>query len=74
MDEVALRQLVRDVVSRHLQQDAQASVTAGASAVPSWKTHTSHVRFDLAPTSDGACIVEPAVPCNHCGYCQSMGH
>ncbi len=23
---------------------------------------------------DGACIIEPAVRCNHCGYCQSLGH
>ena len=23
---------------------------------------------------DGNCIIEPAVRCNHCGYCQSFGH
>ena len=23
---------------------------------------------------DGACLIEPAVRCNHCGYCQSYGH
>jgi hypothetical protein len=23
---------------------------------------------------DGACLIEPAVGCNHCGYCQSYGH
>jgi hypothetical protein len=69
MDEAALRQLVREAVSRHLQQDGGA-----ASASAPWKTHASHVRFELAPTSDGACIVEPAVRCTHCGYCQSMGH
>ncbi len=23
---------------------------------------------------DGHCLIEPAVRCNHCGYCQSMGH
>ncbi len=70
MDEAALRQLVREVVSRHLQQDG----VPAANAAPPWKTHVSHVRFELAPTPDGACIVEPAVRCNHCGYCQSMGH
>jgi hypothetical protein len=24
--------------------------------------------------TDGPCIIEPTVQCNHCGYCQSMGH
>ena len=24
--------------------------------------------------ADGACIIEPAVTCNHCGYCKSYGH
>jgi hypothetical protein len=24
--------------------------------------------------ADGPCIIEPAVMCNHCGYCKSMGH
>src|SRR6266576_3296916 len=23
---------------------------------------------------EGACLIEPAVRCNHCGYCLSMGH
>ena len=70
MGEAALRQLGREVVTRHLQQDAVAAANPSAP----WKAHASHVRFELAPTSDGTCIVEPAVRCNHCGYCQSMGH
>ncbi len=24
--------------------------------------------------SDGRCLIEPAVACTHCGYCQSLGH
>jgi hypothetical protein len=23
---------------------------------------------------DGPCLIEPAVMCNHCGYCKSYGH
>ena len=23
---------------------------------------------------DGACLIEPTVRCNHCGYCLSYGH
>jgi threonine dehydrogenase-like Zn-dependent dehydrogenase len=21
-----------------------------------------------------ACVIEPSVPCDHCGYCKSHGH
>lgn len=34
----------------------------------------SHERFALSPAPDGRCFIEPAVACNHCGYCQSYGH
>lgn len=70
MDEAVLRQIVRDVVARQLQ----GAGTTPASPMPAWKSHASHGRFELAPSPDGACIVEPAVRCNHCGFCQSMGH
>lgn len=37
--------------------------------------HVSAARFViLRPPEDTACIVEPSVPCNHCGYCQCLGH
>jgi hypothetical protein len=35
--------------------------------------HASHFRYTL-PESGGPCLIEPAVRCNHCGYCQSHGH
>jgi hypothetical protein len=38
--------------------------------------HSSHALFVVSSGADesGPCIIEPAVSCNHCGYCQSMGH
>jgi hypothetical protein len=36
-------------------------------------THASHFRYAL-PGSGGPCLIEPAVTCNHCGYCESHGH
>ena len=39
--------------------------------------HPSHVILKVLPGSqidDGMCVIEPAVRCNHCGYCQSYGH
>jgi hypothetical protein len=74
-----LRVLVRDAIVRH---GRAASAPAGARPDPPGasgifdRTHASHVRLPLAGGSegDGLCLIEPAVRCNHCGYCQSFGH
>jgi hypothetical protein len=47
-----------------------------AAPLAAMRQHPSH---DLLPVpagadSDGPCVIEPAVPCNHCGYCKSYGH
>ena len=64
-----LRALVRDSIARHAGQ-------AGPPPRDGFETvHASHARFlRLTPTEDGQCVIEPAVRCNHCGYCQSYGH
>jgi hypothetical protein len=38
--------------------------------------HASHHLLPLARGGDldGACLIEPTVRCNHCGYCLSYGH
>jgi hypothetical protein len=69
MNEQELRGLVREAVERHLgrprplfEHDAQ---------------HTSHILLNVVPGSeidDGTCLIEPAVRCNHCGFCRSYGH
>jgi len=71
MDEQALRALVREAVARHLQQPGGGRLEPGA--VLTLTTHASHGRYVL-PESDGPCLIEPTVQCNHCGYCQSHGH
>lgn len=71
MDEQALRELVRQAVARHL---GGAEERDGGAVRPLVLTsHASHSRYPL-PESDGPCLIEPAVRCNHCGYCQSHGH
>ena len=71
MDEQALRALVREAVARHLQQPAGVRPEPGS--VLTLTAHASHGRYGL-PESDGPCLIEPTVQCNHCGYCQSHGH
>jgi hypothetical protein len=75
VDEQALRAVIRDAVSRHLsggRGDSGPSGTPGTFGT----LHSSHARFNLLSGGDieGPCLIEPAVSCNHCGYCLSHGH
>ena len=70
MNEDILRTMIREAVARHLV----AGETAKRDEYPlTFGTHASHFRYALPP-SDGPCLIEPAVQCNHCGYCESHGH
>jgi hypothetical protein len=70
ISDLELRALVRDAIARE-----SARHTADESGNDRDVTHASHARFlRLAPSEDGQCVIEPAVRCNHCGYCQSYGH
>jgi len=75
MTEQELRALVRQAIARH----AGAAPGSGGrvlSPPPSILLDPAHAMF-VVPTgadADGPCIIEPAVMCNHCGYCKSLGH
>jgi len=77
MTDQELRSLVRQVIDQHLPPAAPASTLPGAGMPPfsgaASGAHASHLLLVVAE-SDGPCIIEPAVPCNHCGYCKSLGH
>lgn len=68
MNEELLRQMVREAVARRLTHGSD-TVTVPMELV----RHSSHYRYGLPP-SDGPCLIEPKVQCNHCGYCESHGH
>jgi hypothetical protein len=72
MNEDALRALVRDAIAR-LESRPAAPAPPDPAALVSFQSHPASYRYNLVPT-DGPCLIEPAVPCNHCGYCQSHGH
>ena len=72
-----LRALIRDAVARHLDRQRREDVAPGMlDAARPLQEHPSHGRLRLArgADGDGACLIEPDVGCNHCGYCQSYGH
>jgi hypothetical protein len=72
MTEQELRTLVRDAIARHAAKPVEAMPPRAMSP----HQHTSHtlIAVPAGADDDGLCIIEPAVSCNHCGYCKSLGH
>jgi len=69
--------MIRESIARHVGGDAAAApLAAGASPAAPYVGHASFVRLPLTSggDEDGMCLIEPAVRCTHCGYCQSFGH
>ena len=75
MNEQELRGMIRDSIAKHLGA-SPAEPASSELPTASLRLHASHGTFALARGSDddGACIIEPSVRCNHCGYCVSFGH
>ncbi len=75
MTEQELRALVRDAIARHA---GGSPATAGARLSPAadLRQHASHGLLAVVTGADlgGPCIIEPAVTCDHCGFCKSYGH
>jgi hypothetical protein len=79
MTDDQLRALVRESVARHLGLTPSGEAAAHAPAAVPPRMHPSHYRYvslqrGTEGEAAGPCIIEPAVTCNHCGYCQSHGH
>ena len=79
MTEQELRALVRDAIARHVASTTAVSSNPSrpaGSSIAGARLHSSHAIFPVAAGAegDGVCIIEPAVACNHCGYCKSLGH
>ncbi len=62
--------MVRDAIARHgSRDDSQVGEAVG------FRAHASHGLLPLLRgDGDGACLIEAAVRCSHCGYCLSLGH
>ena len=84
MNEQELRSLVRAAVARHLGTGATPgtenvgrflgrATDRGNEAVP-LRVFSSHTLYEGLVNVGDACVIEPAVSCDHCGYCKSHGH
>jgi hypothetical protein len=78
MTEEELRQMVRDSIARARENSMQDRDSVPFVRAPDSAAflHASHGRLPLmrGGDDDGACLIEPAVRCNDCGFCQSYGH
>ena len=70
LSEQQLRLLVDETLARHLERRERREWNDEC------RSHSSHGMLrSLERTAAGEpCLIEPAVRCNHCGYCQSLGH
>ena len=80
MTDQELRALVREAVARHLGRGApggeRVEQPGAPSALPSHprSAHPSQHLYLTIVNAGDACVIEPAVTCDHCGYCRSHGH
>ena len=90
MNDAQLRALVREAVLRHVASPSAAPSTVTPHAQPALSapprahvqagspaagvTNLSHAMYLTLVNPGDACLIEPAVACNHCGYCQCHGH
>jgi hypothetical protein len=83
-----LRALVRDAVARHFAGGVPAVGVPPADVRPpalelrgaalepqaAPGPHVSHAIYITLVNTGDACVIEPGVGCDHCGYCKSHGH
>ena len=84
MNDDELRGLIRAAIQKHMggePVESTAGTIAGASGfsriVPVVAAPVSisfgQYRLERA-AGDTSCLIEPAVQCNHCGFCKCHGH
>ncbi|OFW05536.1 MAG: hypothetical protein A3I61_04420 [Acidobacteria bacterium RIFCSPLOWO2_02_FULL_68_18] len=76
MTDDELRALVRAAIAQYAGAAPVQPEGGRPHGVPV-RLHPSHGRFTRLPAgsdADGPCLIEPAITCYRCGYCQSYGH
>jgi hypothetical protein len=74
MTDEEIRLLVRTAIAKHLGgSPAPLSDESNPRPVPEPPISFSRYAIPRAP-DDVMCVIEPAVKCNHCGFCQCHGH
>ena len=77
MNDDELRLLIRSAIQKHM---GGPSASARGQVAEVRRTNApelpiSFAQYQIArPAGDTMCIIEPAVQCNHCGFCKCHGH
>ena len=77
MNEQELRAMIRDAVARHMGGGTPLPVALPSPPLvpgPVTLPHPSHGLYISVVNTTDACVIEPSVSCDHCGYCKSHGH
>jgi hypothetical protein len=75
MTDDEIRDLVRSAIARHLGAPSASGPAPGPAPTPVQAVPIAFARYPLPRAAeDVMCLIEPAVRCNHCGYCQCHGH
>jgi hypothetical protein len=72
INEDELRAMVRTAIARQSGGGERQVLSSTADA----RHHASHGLLSLVGggDSEGQCLIESSVRCNHCNFCQSLGH
>ena len=80
MNDEELRGLIRTAIQKHMSASAPANAAelrrdAASGGGPDAVVSISFGQYRLERAQgDTSCLIEPAVQCNHCGFCKCHGH
>ena len=80
MNDDELRALIRAAIQRHVgtaapQAAAEGRVPTKLATIQASEVGLSFSQYQLERAAgDTSCLIEPAVQCNHCGFCKCHGH
>ena len=72
MNDDDLRALIRAAIQRHMGTAAPEAPVVRPQSQPISLSFGQY-RLERA-AGDTSCLIEPAVQCNHCGFCKCHGH
>ena len=80
MNDEELRSLIRAAIQKHMPASAHENTSElrrdaafGGGPEPVLSISFGQYRLERA-ADDTSCLIEPAVQCNHCGFCKCHGH
>jgi hypothetical protein len=84
MNDDELRSLIRAAIQKHMGgsspeqvrlKPATTGVVENTTGVLELPVSISFGQYQLERSAgDTSCLIEPAVQCNHCGFCKCHGH